>query len=245
MNRITIALLLMAVTAVVVAEVATKKSPADILIKRVMETYEKSVKDADVYYKKFSSPIQKRRDGKIVTAGDIAINKLNSARRSVSEIEGIKLEQQIAVVRQSLDDKVGDVPKVIRKAPVLAVCGVKFKGHTYLAIASNANWKEAVVLCKKMGGHLAYIETAEELLVIAKAFPGLNLWVGATDAHNEGDWRWGNGKPVARSLWHKGDPNNYNRQEHYAVLWSEPGERLLGDIALNHSSVVGFICEWE
>ena len=240
MNRITIALLLMALTAVVIAEVVPKKSPADILIKRVMETYEESVKDADVYYKKFSSPIQKRRDGKIVTAGDIAINKLNSARRSVSEIEGIKLEQQIAVVRQSLDDKVGDVPKVIRKAPVLAVCGVKYKGHTYLAIASKANWKEAETMCKKMGGHLVYIETADELAFITTEYKSsLNLWVGGTDEHKEGDWRWLNGKTVNKGFWGGREPDGGTSQN-----WSYYHKGALYNEQLRFAAN-GFICEWE
>jgi hypothetical protein len=241
MKKITIALLLMALTAVVIAEVATKKSPVDILIERVMGTYEKSVKDADDYYGKYAAPIQKRRDGKIIAAGDMAIKKLTAARRSVSEIDGIKLEQQIAVVRKSLDEKVGDIPTVTRKAPVLALCGVKYKGHTYLTIASNANWKEAVVLCKKMGGHLVYMETEEERVFLAKTFPG-TLWVGATDAHKEGDWRWGNGKPVAKYLWCKGQPQNA-RGEDYGILHPSKG-RMLHDAVLSWP-VVGFICEWE
>jgi hypothetical protein len=50
MKKITITLLLVAFTSVVIAEVVPKKSPADILIKRVMGTYETSVKDANDYY---------------------------------------------------------------------------------------------------------------------------------------------------------------------------------------------------
>jgi hypothetical protein len=240
MKKITITLLLIASTSVVIAEVATKKTPADILIGRVMGAYEKSVQDADDYYGKFAAPIQKRRDGKIVAAGDMAIKKLNSARRSVSEIDGIKLEQQISIVRKSLDEKVGDVPKVTRKAPVLAVCGVKFKEHTYLAFISKANWKEANAMCKKMGGHLAYIETREEASFLSKTFQGY-LLVGATDAHKEGDWRWGNKKPVDRSLWGARQPDNAKGKQHYAALMNG----ALDDGGLSEIVRDGFICEWE
>jgi hypothetical protein len=240
MKKTTMILLLMALTAVVVAEVtATKESPADILIQRVMGAYEKSVKDADDYYQERTDPAQIQRYGKIVKAGDIAIKKLNLAKRTVSEIEGIKLEQQIAIVRKSLD-KLGDVPKITPKATVLAVCGVEFKGHRYLAIASNVNWKEAVVLCKKMGGHLAYVETADEGVFLAKNFRGY-LWVGATDAHKEGDWRWGNRKSVAKNLWRKKEPSG-RRGENYAALGAGA---TLNDLSLSSGSVVGFICEWE
>jgi hypothetical protein len=242
MKKTTMILLLMALTAVVVAEVtATKESPADILIQRVMGAYEKSVKDADDYYQERTDPAQIQRYGKIVKAGDIAIKKLNLAKRTVSEIEGIKLEQQIAIVRKSLDE-LGDVSKTTPKATVLAVCGVEFKGHRYLAIASNVNWKEAVVLCKKMGGHLAYVETADEAIFLAKNFRGY-LWVGATDAHKEGDWRWGNRKSVARNLWGKNEPNGRGG-ENYAVLVASAGGTL-NDCPLSSRSVVGFICEWE
>ena len=245
MKKTAMILLLMALTAVVVAEVtAIKKSPADILIQRVMGAYEKSVKDADDYYQKRTDPAQMQRYGKIVKAGDIAIKKLTLARRTVSEIEGIKLEQQIAIVRESLADKGGDVSKITPKATVLAVCGVEFKGHRYLAISSNANWKEAAVLCKKMGGHLAYVETADEVIFLAKNFRGY-LWVGATDAHKEGDWRWGNRKSVAKNLWQKNEPNNKGRGgQNYAVLAASAGGTLY-DFPLSSSGVVGFICEWE
>ena len=96
-------------------------------------------------------------------------------------------------------------------------------------------------MCKKMGGHLAYIETVEELAFLAKVCRG-NIWVGATDAHKEGDWRWGNRKPVARNLWSKGNPSG--GVEHYAILMSYNGERMLNDGGLNHD-MDAFICEWE
>jgi len=238
MKKIILALFLITFTSVVIAEVATKKSTVDILIERVMGVYEKSVKDADDYYEKYTAPVQKRRDGKIVAAGDRAIKTLNSARRSVSEIDGIKLEQQIAVVRKSLDDKVGDIPTVTRKASVLAVCGVKFKGHTYLAIAAKVNWKEAKSLCEKMGGHLVYVETSDEMTFLAKTYTSLELWVGATDEHKEGDWRWLNNKPVNGKLWGPKEPSNDKNKEHYAFY-----KKGLCDHPFNWNK--GFICEWE
>jgi len=215
MKKIAIALLLVACASVVIAKVAPKKAPVDILIERVMGTYEKSVKDADAYYKKYTAPVQKRRDGKIVAAGDIAIKKLNSARRSVSEVEGIKLEQQIAVVRESLSEKVGNVSEVKSKVSVLAACGIKYKGHTYLAIASSVNWKEANLLCRKMGGHLVYIETVEEFVMMKRLFGTYRLWTGASKVKRQ--WKWGNGKSVDPKIWVKGYPKNYT----YGVMHGE------------------------
>jgi hypothetical protein len=238
---------LLAAVVVVAAEKAAEKSASDILIARTTGDYEKALSDADALYEKSIAPLLKRygnaRDKRILTAGSNAIRRFNSARRGASELDGIRMEQEIAKIRKSMDDRVGDAPKVTPKASALKVCGVSFKGHTYLAIASNAHWKEANALCKKMGGHLAYIETAEELAFLAKMFRA-NLWVGATDAHKEGSWCWGNRKPVTRNLWNEGEPSNLGG-EHYAALFTNSKGHRLHDIAFNNRSVVGFICEWE
>ena len=241
--------LLFATIVILAAEKATEKSDADIVIARIKADYVKALGDADAFYKKYTAPTLKRygdaRDKRIITAADNAIRRFNAARKGVSDLDGVKMEKEIAKIRKSLDAQFGEAPKVTLQPPVMKVCGASFKGHTYLAIASGANWKEAAELCKKMGGHLAYIETAEELAFLAKAFRGGALWVGATDAHKAGDWRWGNGKPLARNLWGQGEPGT-NKDEHYATLWSKGQERMLNDYPLDPGiSVTGFICEWE
>jgi hypothetical protein len=239
---------LFATIVVVAAEKAVEKSAVDILIARTTGDYEKALIDADALYKKSIAPLLMRygnaRDKKILTAGSNAIRRFTSAKKGVSEVDSIKMEQEIAKMRKSIDDQVGNAPKVERQASILRTCGTSFKGHTYLAINSKANWKEANALCKKMGGHLAYIETAEELAFLAKTFRGM-VWVGATDAHKEGDWRWGNGKPMIKNLWCQTEPNNNGRNQHYAVLHSSNGSRMLCDVSLDLGAVVGFICEWE
>ena len=234
--------LLFATIVVLAAEKAAKKSPVDILIARINGDYAKALEDADAFYKKLTAPYTTARNKKILTAGSKAIRRFNAARKGVSELDGIKMEKEIEKIRISMDDRVGDDPTVI---PVMKVCGVSFKGHKYLVIGSNANWKEADALCKKMGGHLVYIETAEEMLFLAKTFPGLRLWVGASDAHKEGDWRWGNGKSVVRDLWFKGEPNNSYGIQHYARLTTNNDKGGLNDAPLNNGGAVGFICEWE
>jgi len=240
-----IVVFLLATIVALAADKASSKSDADILIGRIKVDYAKALKDADAFFAKYAAPYQKARDKKLITAGNTAIRRLNAARKDVSEIDGIKMEKEIAAIRKSLDAQFGQTPKVTPKVSVLKACGVSFKGHTDLAIASGVNWKEADALCKRMGGHLAYAETAEELAFIDKAFRGPGLWVGASDAHKEGDWRWGNNKPVGKNSWMKGEPNNKGGSENYAALASVEGPRLLIDARLNYGVVVGFICEWE
>jgi len=172
-------------------------------------------------------------------AGKIAIKKLNDARRAVSEIEGIKLEQQIEAVRKSLDEKVGNVAEPKTKVSVLAACGTKFQGHTYLVIiARGISWKDAKEKCEKMGGHLVYVETAEEMLFTQKLGSQLPLWVGAAKA-KEGDWRWLNKKPVIARFWHSGYPQKGRGP---CTMIMTNGN--LCSVEVEHG-VRGFICEWE
>jgi predicted RNA-binding protein with PIN domain len=240
-------ILLFAAIAVIAAEEATKKSAVDTFIAKEVEKYEKALSDANAYYKKYTAPVQKRcgaaRDKRIITAGSSAIKRLTAARKKASEQTGARMEQEIEKIRKSIDEQVGSAPEVTPKVSVMAACRVSFKGHTYMAINSTANWKEANALCKKMRGHLAYIETIEELVFLAKAFRG-KLWVGATDIHKEGDWR-GNGKPLAKNLWFKNQPDNSWGGENYAILSSGKAGRMLNDVKSRTRDVTGFICEWE
>jgi uncharacterized protein (UPF0333 family) len=233
----------------------TKKSAADTVISRVTGDYEKAVRNATASYDKSTARLLKKysaaRDKKIISAGNNAIKRLTSTRKEVSGPNGARMEQEIEKVRKSIDDQVGNAPEVTPKAKpkaaprmsVIAACSATLNGHTYLAIDSKVHHKTANAMCKKMGGHLVYIETAEELVFLLKTFCG-RAWVGATDAHKEGDWRWGNRKPIARDIWFKGQPDNQNNED-YAILDHRNGVRLLNDVSADNQTRLGFICEWE
>jgi hypothetical protein len=257
--------LLFATIVVLAAERAAKRSADDVIIARMMRDYEEAVANAHALYDKSTAPMLKRygkaRDKNIIAAGSDAIKRFTATRRGASKQDGAMMEQEIEKVRQSIDDQVGNAPKVTPKAApkatpkatpkavpkataktsVMVACSASFKGHTYMAINSTANWKTANAMCKKMGGHLVYIETADELTFLARAFRG-EVWVGATDKHKEGDWRWGNGRPVARDIWFKNEGKG--KGEDYAVLAPHDGQRLLRDVGSDRGAV-GFICEWE
>jgi hypothetical protein len=247
MKQTLTALLVVSLFATIVALAADKppaKSDADILVARINADYATTIREADKFYAKYAAPYMKARDKKVLAAGNTAIRRLNAARKQVSELEGVRLEKEIARIRKSLDKQFGDVPKITPKMSVMKACGTTFKGHTYLAIASVADRTQAAAMCKKMGGHLVYIETQEELAFLRKMFRE-RFWVGATDAHMEGDWRWGNGKPVAKDLWLKDEPSDNNKTENFAELLIR-GERCgLNDLPVECIGVIGFICEWE
>ena len=116
-----------------------------------------------------------------------------------------------------------------------------FKGHTYKAIENcTASFSKAVAICKKMGGHLVYIETDEEMNFISKTFGDLRMWVGATDDLKEGDWRWLNGEKVSNKFWNTNEGymgRTENKMFHYKGKFY--------DVAEPWANSRGFICEWE
>lgn len=73
-----------------------------------------------------------------------------------------------------------------------------FRTHQYALIGEHLFWDAAQKKCEELGGHLATIESPEEhqfLLEWCRTQP-LTIWIGASDANHEGNWRWVNGSPV-------------------------------------------------
>ena len=116
----------------------------------------------------------------------------------------------------------------------------KFEGHSYLAILLPVKWNQARMICKKLGGRLACIETRQEMVFLQNLTSGVGVYVGATDAHREGDWRWVSGRPVDKALWKIKEPDGHGGQN-FAAL-STAG---LYDVSDGDMGMKGFICEWD
>jgi len=242
MKKIIITLVVVLLSSIVIAK--TTHSVIDIFIKEdVMEPYRKSIEKANTdyekYCRKYADPIfvraKKVRVRNIEQSSNAAIDKLTRAGAKASPLEKKKLTIQIAALEKLRDADIGDVPKVAPKTSVISACGVKYKEHTYLAIALRINWKEAKAICEKMGGHLVYLETAEEMLAMKHYFGTIRFLTGGIRV-KKGDWRWGNGKIVNRKLWRPDYPQHNN--DYIAYIGD------LVDLPKNNESI-GFICEWE
>ncbi len=116
-------------------------------------------------------------------------------------------------------------------------------GQWYKIIYKKLTWEEAAAEARKMGGHLAKIETEQELIFLTNFWKDKNyFWLGATDKDEEGVWKWSDGTPVTRSYWDKGQPSNGDGKEHYASM--RPGGKW-NDVRGDSPSITGFIIQWK
>ena len=123
-----------------------------------------------------------------------------------------------------------------------------YNGHKYEYYDSITTWKSAKEICEKKGGHLAYINSAEENAVVANLVTGSAeyIWLGGSDEGHEGSWYWINGDELSYHNWYTGEPNNGDGVEHFLQMIVVGGAKgKWNDAANDTSKVGGFICEYE
>ena len=106
-------------------------------------------------------------------------------------------------------------------------------------------WSEAKAYCEELGGHLAVINTKEELDTVAellkeKEFKNTGFWIGAILNEN-GEYTWFNGEEFTFSNWRKGEPNNATGNENAAEMY--PSDGTWNDIPESYRR--GVVCEWD
>ena len=124
-----------------------------------------------------------------------------------------------------------------------------FQGHRYQVFHEGISWTEAQAKSEKLGGHLATITSqAEYDFILSFLTDDVRLyWLGATDANEEGVWKWVTGEPFSFTKWLPGEPNNLGN-ENYLILtnyyynqwgWDD------GTIDAVTPEMYSFICEWD
>jgi hypothetical protein len=88
---------------------------------------------------------------------------------------------------------------------------------TDYCLESPARWDVAQRTCVQNGGELAMLDTDAENTTLFKHL-GVkmalsNIWIGLNDQAIEGQFRWISGEPLEISIWHPGEPNDFEGAE--------------------------------
>ena len=135
---------------------------------------------------------------------------------------------------------------------------VAFGSSHYLFIRRVMSWQEAKQHCESLGGHLPIVTSRAENNflrdMLKREITGGDrkeaIWLGASDAQQEGAWKWLDGSPVTFNVWGPNQPNNKQNSEHYAILWrggvnpSAAGDWCDQPLKSDQHTVY-CVCEWD
>lgn len=91
-----------------------------------------------------------------------------------------------------------------------------FNGSCYYVSEYQRSWPDSQAYCKRQGGHLAIILTAEEQTFIWNLLPRgywNAYWFGISDEKVEEDWYWVDGTKLVGGFWEDGEPNNHINED--------------------------------
>ena len=122
----------------------------------------------------------------------------------------------------------------------------EWNGHYYKIIGMPLDWEAANAFCKKMGGHLATAETAEENEKLKEIFLDNGqidwCWIGGVRNKNN-IWQWITGKTMAEYFdWAGGKPReSLQLGGPFLSLWKSKQGQWDNLKSGKHA----FMCEWE
>ena len=124
---------------------------------------------------------------------------------------------------------------------------VEHDGHRYKLYdeVEDLSWTLGKERCEKLGGHLVTIADQAEADFVASLCDGKYMFLGATDATEEGQWAWVDGSPWSFTHWMKGQPNDYTGAEDYLATYDGGAWVDVDHGGDDFWMPTGFICEWS
>jgi hypothetical protein len=121
-----------------------------------------------------------------------------------------------------------------------------FEGHHYLIFdeVEDLTWAKGKQKCESLGATLAVITTKEEAEFIAQLIDGRYLFLGATDAAEEGTWEWVDGSAWGFTSWMSGQPNDYGGSEDYLATYDDGEWVDVEEEGAGFWMPTGYLCEW-
>uniref|UniRef100_A0A663E7V8 C-type lectin domain-containing protein n=1 Tax=Aquila chrysaetos chrysaetos TaxID=223781 RepID=A0A663E7V8_AQUCH len=98
----------------------------------------------------------------------------------------------------------------------------QFAKTCYFFSSTTKPWLAAKDFCTNFNSHLAIVNTEQENKFLANHIMDHRVfWLGLTDMHTEGNWKWVDGSILSLSFWNSGEPNNVGHQgEDCATIYS-------------------------
>ena len=118
--------------------------------------------------------------------------------------------------------------------------------YYFLETTEKLNWYAAQHFCRRMGAHLASIESEEELNAISSYLKSINhqgwFWLSGNNLANESKFYWlGTGKEMGYTCWSPGQPDNAGGNENCVHLWPHNNGFAMNDWQCNQA--IHYICE--
>ncbi|KAK2495925.1 hypothetical protein MC885_013638 [Smutsia gigantea] len=90
-----------------------------------------------------------------------------------------------------------------------------FQGNCYFFSQTKNIWKASVSACQDMKAQLVIVNTTEEqkFLTVWNIRNNQRIWIGLSDHHSEGAWKWVDDTPLLLSFWQEGEPNNHDNED--------------------------------
>ncbi|MEQ2271043.1 hypothetical protein XENORESO_020587 [Xenotaenia resolanae] len=90
-----------------------------------------------------------------------------------------------------------------------------YNHHCYLYISAAYTWAQAENYCVSQGGNLASVHSSTEYdwlksFIYSRTYSHPLIWIGGSDAQQEGNWFWSDGSRFSYKSWCSGMPRTNN-----------------------------------
>jgi hypothetical protein len=193
--------------------------------KAAVRDYERKIEDVDEDFEKQLKNLEKSYQMKSQILRARLLSNLNAAMEE--EAKRVRLEEATEIKELIKQRKETELPTLdqlkwkVAKAKIPKTA-VKFNGHHYAICTEQKTWHMARDYSESLGGHLARIESREELEFVIALKKNVKatgfFWIDGSDETTENDWRFSDGRQMSFTAWKPGEPNDGFNGEHHLVL---------------------------